>query len=80
MRFVWKENRINDDAWRLKKKDVWDEIQSSIKKMRFDWFLSKQQRFFIVESIDRFDSWAIHEDSLLWFYNQVNFAYLMSDK
>ncbi len=46
----------------------------------FDWFSSKQRRFFIVESIDRFDSWAIHEDSLLWFYNQVNFAYLMSDK
>ncbi len=33
----------------------------------FDWFSSKQRRFFIVESIDRFDSWAIHEDSLSWF-------------
>ena len=51
----------------LKKKDVWDEIQSSTKKMRFDWFSSKQRRFFIVESIDQFDSWAIHEDSLSWF-------------
>ncbi len=67
MRFVWKESWMNDDAWRLKKKDVWDEIQSSTKKMRFDWFLSKQWRFFIIESIDRFDSWAIHEDSLSWF-------------
>ncbi len=36
MRFVWKESRMNDDAWRLKKKDVWNEIQSSTKKMRFD--------------------------------------------
>ncbi len=67
MRFVWKENQMNDDAWWLKKKDVWDEIQSSTKKMRFDWFSSKQRRFFIVESIDQFDSWAIHEDSLSWF-------------
>ncbi len=33
----------------------------------FDWFSNKQRRFFIVESIDRFDSWAIHEDSLSWF-------------
>ncbi len=33
----------------------------------FDWFSSKQWRFFIIESIDRFDSWAIHEDSLSWF-------------
>ncbi len=80
MRFVWKENRMNDDAWRLKKKDVWDEIQSSIKKMRFDWFLSKQQRFFIVESIDRFDSWAIHENSFHDSRNWMNFMYLMSDK
>ncbi len=22
MRFVWKKNQMNDDAWRLKKKDV----------------------------------------------------------
>ena len=70
MRFIWKEDWMNDDAWWLKKKDVWSEIQSSIKKMRFvywliDWFFSKQRRFFIIESIDRFDSWAIHEYSLL---------------
>ncbi len=26
---------MNEDAQRLKKKDVWDEIQSSTKKMRF---------------------------------------------
>ncbi len=35
MRFVWKESWMNDDAWWLKKKDVWNEIQSSTKKMRF---------------------------------------------
>ncbi len=29
--------------------------------------LSNLRKFFIIESIDRFDSWAIHEDSLSWF-------------
>ncbi len=46
----------------------------------FDWFSSKQRRFFIVESIDRFDSWAIHEDSYRDSRNWMNFAYLMSNK
>ena len=62
-----KEDWTNDDAWWLKKKNVWDENQSSTKKMRFDWFSSKQRRFFIIESINWFDSEAIHEDSLSWF-------------
>ncbi len=35
MRFIWKKNWMNDDAWQLKKKDEWDKIQSSTKKMRF---------------------------------------------
>ncbi len=26
MRFVWKKNWTNDNAWRLKKKDVWDDV------------------------------------------------------
>ncbi len=26
MRFVWKKNWTNDDAQRLKKKDVWDDV------------------------------------------------------
>ena len=59
MRFIWKEDWMNDDAWWLKKKNVWDEIQSSIKKIRFVywlyrwiyqsiWFLSNSRRFFIM--------------------------------
>ena len=35
MRFIWKESWMNDDAQWLKKKNVWNEIQSSTKKMRF---------------------------------------------
>ncbi len=34
-----KESWMNDDAWWLKKKNVWDEIQSSTKKMRFIYWL-----------------------------------------
>ncbi len=30
-----KESWTNDDAWWLKKKNVWSEIQSLTKKMRF---------------------------------------------
>ncbi len=34
-----KESWMNNDAQRLKKKDVWSEMQSSTKKMRFVYWL-----------------------------------------
>ncbi len=55
IKFVWKkiEWMTMLDDWR--------------RKMYRKMFNLKQRRFFIIESIDRFDSWAIHEDSLSWF-------------
>ena len=81
MRFVWKriERMTMLDDWRRKTYRVMFNLQQRRWDLFvdwFDWFSSKQRRFFIVESIDRFDSWAIHEDSR----NRVNFAYLMSNK
>ncbi len=72
MRFVWKkvEWMMMLDDWRRKTY----EVRCNLQQKRWDlfvdwfsWFSSKQRRFFIIESIDRFDSWAIHEDSLSWF-------------
>ncbi len=72
MRFVWKKVEwmmmLND--WRRKMYEMRFNLQQrrwDLFVEWFDWFSSKQRRFFIIESIDRFDSWAIHEDSLLWF-------------
>ena len=66
-----KESQMNDDAWWRRKTY---EMRFNLQQRRwdlfvewFDWFSSKQRRFFIIESIDWFDSWAIHEDSLSWF-------------
>ena len=72
MRFVWKriERMTMLDDWKRKMYRVMFNLQQrrwSLFVDWFDWFFSKQRRFFIVESIDRFDSWAIHEDSLSWF-------------
>ncbi len=65
-----KENRMNDDDWRRKTYEMRFNLQQRRWDLFidwFDWFSSKQRRFFIIESIDQFDSWAIHEDSLSWF-------------
>ncbi len=68
-----KENWMNDDAQQLKKKDVWDDVLIFNKEDKICLLidlidsLANNERFFIVESINWFDSWAIHEDSLLWF-------------
>ncbi len=72
MRFVWKriEWMTMLDDWRRKTYEMRFNLQQrrwDLFVEWFDWFSSKQRRFFIVESIDRFDSWAIHEDSLSWF-------------
>ena len=72
MRFVWKrvEWMTMLDDWRRKTYEMRFNLQQRRWDLFvdwFDWFSSKQRRFFIVESIDRFDSWAIHEDSLSWF-------------
>ncbi len=73
MRFVWKreiERVMMLDDWRRKMYRMMFNLQQKRWDLFvdwFDWFSSKQRRFFIVEAIDRFDSWAIHEDSLSWF-------------
>ncbi len=72
MRFVWKRIKWMTmlDDWRRKTYEIRFNLQHKRWDLFvewFDWFSSKQQRFFIIESIDRFDSWAIHEDSLSWF-------------
>ena len=72
MRFVWKkvEWMMMLDDWRRKTYRMRFNLQQRRWDLFvdwFNWFSSKQRRFFIVESIDRFDSWAIHEDSLSWF-------------
>ncbi len=72
MRFVWKriERMMMLNDWRRKTYEMRFNLQQRRWDLFvdwFDWFSSKQQKFFIVESIDRFDSWAIHEDSLSWF-------------
>ena len=72
MRFVWKkiERMTMLDDWRRKMYRVMFNLQQRRWDLFvdwFDWFSSKQWRFFIIESINRFDSWAIHEDSLSWF-------------
>jgi len=72
MRFVWKrvEQMTMLDDWRRKTYEMRFNLQQrrwDLFVEWFDWFSSKQRRFFIVESINRFDSWAIHEDSLSWF-------------
>ncbi len=72
MRFVWKriERMMMLDDWRRKMYRIMFNLQQRRWDLFvdwFDWFSSKQQRFFIIESIDWFDSWAIHEDSLSWF-------------
>ena len=72
MRFVWKriEWMMMLDDWRRKMYEMRFNLQQKRWDLFvdwFDWFSSKQWRFFIIESINRFDSWAIHEDSLLWF-------------
>ncbi len=72
MRFVWKriERMMMLDDWRRKMYRMMFNLQQRRWDLFvdwFDWFFSKQQRFFIIESIDWFDSWAIHEDSLSWF-------------
>ncbi len=73
MRFVWKreiERVMMLDNWRRKTYKVMFNLQQKRWNLFvdwFDWFSSKQRRFFIIESINWFDSWAIHEDSLLWF-------------
>ncbi len=72
MRFIWKKIEwmmmLND--WKRKTYEMRFNLQQRRWDLFidwFDWFSSKQRRFFIVESIDWFDSWAIHEDSLSWF-------------
>ncbi len=72
MRFVWKkiEQMMMLNDWRRKMYKMRFNLQQKRWDLFiewFDWFSSKQQRFFIIESIDRFDSWAIHKDSLSWF-------------
>jgi len=72
MRFVWKriERMMMLDDWKRKTYRVMFNLQQRRWDLFvdwFDWFSSKQRRFFIIESINRFDSWAIHEDSLSWF-------------
>ena len=72
MRFVWKKIKRMTmlDDWRRKTYEMRFNLQQRRWDLFiewFDWFSSKQRRFFIVESIDQFDSWAIHEDSLSWF-------------
>ncbi len=72
MRFVWKkiEWMTMLDDWRRKMYEMRFNLQQrrwDLFVEWFDWFSSKQRRFFIIEFIDRFDSWAIHEDSLSWF-------------
>ncbi len=61
MRFIWKRvewmTMLND--WRRKMYEVRFNLQQrrwDLFVNWFDWFSSKQRRFFIVESIDRFDS------------------------
>ncbi len=62
MRFVWKrevEWVMMLDDWRRKTYKVMFNLQQRRWDLFvdwFDWFFSKQRRFFIVESIDRFDS------------------------
>ncbi len=73
MRFVWKreiERVMMLDDWRRKTYKMMFNLQQKRWDLFvdwFNWFFSKQQRFFIVESINRFNSWAIHEDFLSWF-------------
>ncbi len=69
MRFVWKkiERMTMLDDWKRKMYEMMFNLQQRRWDLFvdwFDWFSSKQQRFFIIESINQFDSWAIHEDSL----------------
>ena len=61
MRFVWKriERMTMLDDWKRKTYEVMFNLQQRRWDLFvdwFDWFFSKQRRFFIVESIDRFDS------------------------
>ncbi len=72
IRFVWKkiEWMTMLDDWKRKTYEMMFNLQQRRWDLFvdwFDWFSSKQRRFFIIESINQFDSWAIHEDSLLWF-------------
>ena len=73
MRFVWKgkiERIMMLNDWRRKTYRMMFNLQQRRWDLFidwFDWFFNKQRRFFIVEFINRFDSWAIHEDSLSWF-------------
>ncbi len=72
MRFVWKriEWMTMLDDWKRKMYEMMFNLQQRKWDLFvdwLDWFSSKQRRFFIIESINRFDSWAIHEDSLSWF-------------
>ncbi len=61
MRFVWKkiEWMMMLDDWKRKMYEMMFNLQQRRWDLFvdwFDWFSSKQRRFFIVESIDRFDS------------------------
>ncbi len=46
VRVVWKENWMNDDAWWLKKKDVYLFNKEDVSEN--DWSWSNSRRFFIV--------------------------------
>ncbi len=85
MRFVW--NRVEWMTMLSDWKRKTYEMMFNLQKRRwdlfidwFDWFSSKQRRFFIIEFIDRFDikqfTKILYHDSCNW----MNFAYLMSDK
>ncbi len=72
MRFIWKRIEwmmmLND--WKRKAYEMMFNLQQRKWHLFvdwFDWFSNKQRRFFIVESINWFDFWAIHENSLSWF-------------
>ncbi len=72
MKFIWKRIEwmmmLND--WKRKTYEMMFNLQQRKWHLFvdwFDWFSNKQRRFFIVESINWFDSWAIHENSLSWF-------------
>ncbi len=61
MRFVWKkiERMMMLDDWRRKIYKMRFNLQQRRWNLFidwFDWFFNKQRRFFIVESINRFDS------------------------
>ncbi len=61
MRFVWKriEWMTMLDDWKRKTYEMMFNLQQRRWDLFvdwFDWFSSKQRRFFIIESIDRFDS------------------------